>query len=181
MSDTISSCEGNAQCFSAKVTRIVDGDTIDVDGNRIRLVLVDAPESSQVGGFEATNFVRQFCPIGSQVIVDQDDWQLYDKYERMLAVVWCQGKRLNEEIIAQGYANVYYEFCSQSEFGDDDWAVRLGCAQESQDCDSSYPTVCIPSPPPDLDCSDISYKRFKVLSPDPHRFDGDKDGIGCEK
>ena len=48
------------------------------------------------------------------------------------------------------------------------------------DCDSSYPDVCIPSPPPDLDCTDISDKKFTVLSPDPHGFDSDGDGIGCE-
>ncbi len=48
------------------------------------------------------------------------------------------------------------------------------------DCDPSYPTVCIPPPPPDLDCRDIPYRRFQVLPPDPHRFDGDHDGIGCE-
>jgi len=47
-------------------------------------------------------------------------------------------------------------------------------------CDPSYPTVCIPSPPPDLDCGDITYRNFTVLPPDPHRFDGDHDGIGCE-
>lgn len=47
-------------------------------------------------------------------------------------------------------------------------------------CDPSYPTVCIPPPPPDLDCGDIPYRRFTVLPPDPHKFDGDKDGIGCE-
>jgi hypothetical protein len=47
-------------------------------------------------------------------------------------------------------------------------------------CDPAYPTVCIPSPPPDLDCKDIPYKNFKVLPPDPHRFDSDHDGIGCE-
>ena len=54
---------------------------------------------------------------------------------------------------------------------------------EKPDCDPSYPDpgVCIPSPPPDLDCGDISYRRFRVLSPDPHRFDGDDDGIGCER
>lgn len=46
--------------------------------------------------------------------------------------------------------------------------------------DPSYPTVCIPPPPPDLDCKDIPYRRFKVLPPDPHNFDGDHDGIGCE-
>lgn len=48
-------------------------------------------------------------------------------------------------------------------------------------CDPAYPTVCIPSPPPDLDCKDVKYRNFQVLSPDPHRFDGDKDGIGCER
>jgi beta-lactamase superfamily II metal-dependent hydrolase len=47
-------------------------------------------------------------------------------------------------------------------------------------CDPSYPDVCIPPPPPDLDCGDIPYRRFRVLPPDPHRFDGDKDGVGCE-
>ena len=51
---------------------------------------------------------------------------------------------------------------------------------EKQDCNPSYPDFCIPPPPPDLDCKDIPQKRFTVLQPDPHRFDGDKDGIGCE-
>ena len=50
-------------------------------------------------------------------------------------------------------------------------------------CDPAYPDegVCIPSPPPDLDCADIEYRNFTVLEPDPHRFDGDGDGIGCER
>jgi len=47
-------------------------------------------------------------------------------------------------------------------------------------CDSSYPDVCIPRYPPDLDCGEIQYANFKVLSPDPHGFDADNDGIGCE-
>ncbi|MEM6839902.1 MAG: hypothetical protein AAF609_24080 [Cyanobacteria bacterium P01_C01_bin.120] len=51
------------------------------------------------------------------------------------------------------------------------------------DCDAAYPdeNVCIPAPPPDLDCKDIEYRNFTVLEPDPHRFDGDNDGIGCEQ
>jgi len=51
-------------------------------------------------------------------------------------------------------------------------------------CAASYPDECIPSPPPDLDCADIPYSSFRVLwnvpDPDPHRFDGDHDGVGCE-
>jgi Protein of unknown function (DUF1524) len=51
--------------------------------------------------------------------------------------------------------------------------------QPPPNCDPSYPTVCIPPPPPDLNCADIPFRNFVVLQPDPHRFDGDKDGIGC--
>lgn len=47
-------------------------------------------------------------------------------------------------------------------------------------CDPSYPTVCIPPPPPDLDCRDIPYRNFRVRPPDPHHFDGGGDGLGCE-
>lgn len=62
-----------------------------------------------------------------------------------------------------------------------------------QECDPAYPDVCIPPAPPDLDCGDISERRFRVYLEtdsdvpsgltdfDPHRFDGDEDGIGCEK
>ena len=48
------------------------------------------------------------------------------------------------------------------------------------DCDSSYPDVCIRPYPPDLNCDDIPKKNFDVLPPDPHGFDRDEDGIGCE-
>ena len=59
-------------------------------------------------------------------------------------------------------------------------AAPIATADPRAGCDPSYPTVCIPPAPPDLDCGDIPYKRFQVLPPDPHRFDRDKDGIGCE-
>jgi micrococcal nuclease len=47
-------------------------------------------------------------------------------------------------------------------------------------CHSSYPDFCIPPPPPDLDCGDIGAKNFTVLATDPHGFDGNNDGLGCE-
>jgi len=47
-------------------------------------------------------------------------------------------------------------------------------------CDPSYPDVCIPPYPPDLDCGEIGYSNFRVVGNDPHGFDRDKDGIGCE-
>jgi micrococcal nuclease len=52
--------------------------------------------------------------------------------------------------------------------------------ESARSCDSSYPDFCIPPPPPDLDCDDIGAKDFTVYYPDPHGFDRDNDGIGCE-
>ena len=47
-------------------------------------------------------------------------------------------------------------------------------------CDPSYKGVCIPPPPPDLNCEDIEFSNFEVVGNDPHGFDGDNDGKGCE-
>jgi len=47
------------------------------------------------------------------------------------------------------------------------------------DCDPSYPDFCIPPYPPTLDCKDVP-SNFRVVGEDPHGFDRDRDGIGCE-
>ncbi|HKY53382.1 MAG TPA: hypothetical protein VJM08_03710 [Anaerolineales bacterium] len=55
-----------------------------------------------------------------------------------------------------------------------------GGGSGDSNCHPSYPGVCIPYPPPDLDCPDIPYRNFQVLPPDPHNFDREGDGLGCE-
>lgn len=57
--------------------------------------------------------------------------------------------------------------------------VTAPVAAATGDCDLSYPEICLPSSP-DLNCGDIPLRRFTVLPPDPHSFDGDADGLGCE-
>jgi hypothetical protein len=52
-------------------------------------------------------------------------------------------------------------------------------ATRSRGCDPSYPTICLPAAPPDLNCSDIGFANFPVVGRDPHRLDGDRDGVGC--
>jgi hypothetical protein len=53
-------------------------------------------------------------------------------------------------------------------------------SDDDEACDASYPDVCIAPAPPDLNCDDIAGKNFQVLPPDPHGFDRDGDGTGCE-
>ena len=50
-------------------------------------------------------------------------------------------------------------------------------------CDPTYPDLCIPPPPPDLDCDyvyDQGFRHITVLPPDPHSLDGNRDGVACE-
>ena len=174
-------CAGSSGCFSDYVTRIIDGDTIYTDTLKIRLSLTNTPEINQAGYSQATLFTEMLCPVGSRILVDQDDLQPVDNYGRVLAKVYCGDKVLNSELLYNGYANILTQYCSTSEFSGEEWAKKYGCTQTKENnCDPSYPDFCIPSPPPDLNCGDIPQKRFTVLPPDPHRFDRDKDGIGCE-
>ena len=59
-------------------------------------------------------------------------------------------------------------------------AAGSAAGSASGRCDPNYSGACIPSPPPDLDCSDITARRFRVVGTDIHRFDSDGDGIACE-
>jgi micrococcal nuclease len=59
----------------------------------------------------------------------------------------------------------------------------IGDPLEAFACDPSYPNLCIPPSPPDLDCGYVYERGFRhitVLPPDPHNLDGNHDGVACE-
>src|SRR2546427_5600363 len=161
-------------CIERNVTRVIDGDTLDVEGSlRIRLVLVNAPELNATGGPESRDYLTRLFS-GAKAPADEGGFQIcHDPQRGGLAVVYCHGTNANAAMISSGHATTYYTFCSVSEFGTASWS---GCASPPPpppgNCDPSYPDVCIPPPPPDLDCPDIPYRNFRVLPPDPHNFDG---------
>jgi hypothetical protein len=61
-------------------------------------------------------------------------------------------------------------------------APPTGAEPLAAGCDPAYPDFCIPSlaAAGDLDCGHVDGSHFAVLAPDPHRFDGNHDGVGCE-
>ena len=126
-----------ATAQTGTMTRVIDGDTIVVDGDvRIRLALVDTPERGEPGFEEASAFTRSKCPAGTTVVYDVDDGQRDGSYGRVVALVWCVGygstgtqaaSPLNAMLVDKGYAEIDRRFCTASEFGDDEWALRGGC------------------------------------------------------
>lgn len=134
--------------------------------------------------------------VNSKTVTLVKDVSETDRYDRILRYVLVGDIFVNYELVRQGYAqaSTYPPDVACSEFfaqaqsqaqseNEGLWIpvpTQVKSSGMSGNCDPSYPGVCIPPPPPDLDCKDITYRRFQVLPPDPHRFDGDHDGIGCE-
>jgi micrococcal nuclease len=195
----------------AIVTQVIDGDTIEVDlggsVQRVRYIGIDTPEYNQACGTEATNANRQL--VGGQRVRLVKDVSETDPYGRLLRYVYVGATFVNEQLVAQGWAEAvtyppdtqYAAYFDQLEaqarasnrncyaqgvFDAPPTATPAPIPTDAppppppSNCHPAYPTVCIPPPPPDLDCRDIPYRRFTVRAPDPHRFDGDNDGIGCE-
>jgi len=62
---TQDSCSGHARCFSGKVTKVTDGDTIRINEHSIRFALSSAPELGQTNGERAREFIDTICPVGT--------------------------------------------------------------------------------------------------------------------
>ncbi len=126
-------CKDEPDCYSARVTKIIDGDTIDVkhlstgESIRIRLSLTDTQEFGEELYEEGTDFTANLCPVNSIIIFDQDDGQTVGSYGRVIGLVFCGGLLLNEELLETNLAVIDSRFCDESEYGNDEWAQKYGC------------------------------------------------------
>lgn len=113
----------NSKYESAKVIRVVDGDTIIVDrgnGNeKVRLILVDTPETvhpikgEELYGKEASNFTKS--QLSNKTVYLEKDVSETDKYGRLLRYVWIDTPYNNDDLrikcfnailLANGFAQV---------------------------------------------------------------------------
>lgn len=120
-------CLGIARCISGNVVEVVDGDTIVVDDEVVRLALVTAPELRGYGGVESRDFIQTVCPVGSKVIVDEDDSQTEGSHGRIIGVIYCNEMNLNKELLDIDFGHLAVKFCDSSEFKNSTWAKKHGC------------------------------------------------------
>ncbi|HKE99208.1 MAG TPA: thermonuclease family protein [Actinomycetes bacterium] len=164
----------------------------------------------QCFGKEASRHTAELLPPGTRVRLVADV-EPRDRYGRTLAYVYRarDGLLVNAELVRDGYAqpltippNVAHaeEFrdlargareagrglwgaCGEPGGGDSAAGAPPGtqAGGAAGRCDPAYVGVCIPPPPPDLDCGDVTERRFRLRERgrDPHRFDGDGNGLGC--
>ncbi len=93
----------HAETFTAKVVKVLDGDTVDVllDGNitrRIRLAGIDAPEKVQAFGTRAKQKLADL--VGGQVVTVE--WNKIDKYGRTIGKITFEDKDVNLAMVSAG-------------------------------------------------------------------------------
>ena len=90
------------------VTRVSDGDTLWVADaarlrHKVRLLDIDAPESSQPSGAESTAYLKSL--VGGRTVRVAGGGR--DMYGRVLGVVWLDGEDVNLKMVREGMAWVY--------------------------------------------------------------------------
>ena len=107
--------DGDAAVVTGRA-KVLDGDTIDIAGTRIRLEGIDAPESAQMCsrkgkglwpcGEEATEHLKRLTSGRRVVCNDAGE----DRYGRMLG--WCavDGLDINAEMVRSGFAWAFVRY-----------------------------------------------------------------------
>jgi len=85
------------------VLRAIDGDTIETDLGKIRLLGINTPEKNQPFYQEAKDFLKQY--EGKTIEVELHG---KDKYSRWLGYIFYNNELINKKIIENGFANLYY-------------------------------------------------------------------------
>ena len=109
--------------LSAKVTKVNDGDSIEVQLEsgpaRVRFSAVDTPEYDQPYGDKSSAALKGMLPVGSSVeleVVTQDS------FHRMVATVWLladdQRININEKMLRDGQAWAYRRYMKDPKFCD---------------------------------------------------------------
>lgn len=96
----------------AKVVRVIDGDTIEIEGGeKVRYIGIDAPETVEPGkpveffGREATAKNKEL--VEGKIVRLQKDLTDRDKYNRLLRYVYVGENLINAELVRLGFARAW--------------------------------------------------------------------------
>lgn len=105
----VSEIKFNPIKYKAKVTKVIDGDTIEIEGGqRVRYIGIDTPETVHPSkpvecyGKEASDENKELV-LGKEVKLEKDVSET-DKYGRLLRYVWLGDMMVNEHLVREGYA-----------------------------------------------------------------------------
>ena len=86
-------------------------DSFYTNSKKVRLYGIDCPEYNQPYGIDAKTSTSNLA-LGKYIKIEPID---IDKYNRIVALATVAGKCINKELVTQGYAWVYEDFCKKSQ------------------------------------------------------------------
>lgn len=98
-----------------EVLRVVDGDTIVTSEGNVRLLGINSPEKGEYLYGESKNFLESL--ILNESVYLEFGKDKTDKYGRILAYVFLNGKNVNMESVKEGYSNYYFPSGKDSYYG----------------------------------------------------------------
>ena len=141
-------CSGGSPCGAteAVVERVIDGDTIELEGGvRIRYILVDTPESTggatDCYGTNAKTFNEDLV-LGKEVTLSYSS-ECTDRFDRTLAFVTVGGQEVNKLIIERGFGCVLHIPPAGDERADEFKALEL----QAERANRGLWGACNPLPP----------------------------------
>jgi micrococcal nuclease len=93
---------------SGRVAHVVDGDTLDVGGERVRVLGIDTPERGECGYAPASRATAELA-LGRVIQLEADETQAArDRFGRALAYVRLpDGRDLGEVLLRRGLARTF--------------------------------------------------------------------------
>ena len=89
------------------VAFVIDGDTVELtNGTRVRYAGIDAPEHSERFGASSTDANKKFVERKEIYLEISEEKQ--DIYGRTLGFVWLNDILINERLVEEGFARVFY-------------------------------------------------------------------------
>lgn len=119
----------SASALSGPV-RVVDGDTIDVGGTRVRLHGIDAPEADQTCTTEQGQVWACGAWVTDQVTTLFSGRQAHceavttDRYNRIVARCTVKGEDIGHTLVSEGLAFAYRKYAQDYVFAEKSAAVR---------------------------------------------------------
>ncbi|MGG1399272.1 thermonuclease family protein [Bacillus salipaludis] len=129
-----SSLQTDKKLLPATIVKNVDGDTVVIKLNsreeKVRMLCVDTPETHhprlgvQRFGPEASAYTQKILPVGKKVQIETGIGDGRDKYGRLLAYIYVDGKMFNEMLLEKGLARVAYIYAPNTKYVDQFYAIQ---------------------------------------------------------
>lgn len=135
-----------------KITRIVDGDTVDSDIGKIRMLGINTPEKKERYYQEAKDFLNE--ELLNKTVRIEFGKDKTDRYNRTLGYLFLENENINLKQVENGFANYYFP-SGKDVYYDDFRNAWETCIENNKNLCEKSKNVC-------AECIELKNLDFKM-------------------